>query len=71
MKYFFLNDTKERMGIHSGSVESTKKKAFLDPGESIWVSIEEDTYPWIKVWGNVVLLSYINKGHADIEIAGT
>lgn len=63
-KYVFLNDSKRPLTIHGGSNETTTKK----PGDTIehgnMVVVEsnktDDDVPFIKVWGNTVLLSFIS-----------
>lgn len=54
-KFYFLNDTNRILSIHKAShlIGGT-----LDPGESIWVTIPVNTFPFIKVWEDSVLLTY-------------
>ncbi len=59
MKYLFLNDTTKKMGIHSASVDAGKH--YLEPAEYVEVNIPDGTIPYIKVWDNMVLLTYVDE----------
>jgi len=46
MKYVFLNDTINFMGIHAGSHNADiLEKSFLNPGEKIIMEIPDNTVP--------------------------
>lgn len=55
MKYSFMNDKTTPIGIHAASHIT---EYVLLPGQSIIIEIPEGTMPFIKIWDNMVLLSY-------------
>lgn len=57
MKYLYLNDTGKDQWMHSASSSIERQ---LKPGQCVVVEIPDGTIPWIKVWNDCVLLSYIS-----------
>ena len=53
--YLFLNDTRGPLTVHSGSCINRNS---LIVGELITIKIPKNTVPFIKVWDEMVLLTY-------------
>lgn len=56
MKYTFFNDRHHALNIHPDS--STKRTEIL-PQETLEIEVPDNSKPFIKVWHDLVLLSYI------------
>lgn len=54
--YLFLNDTRCPLTVHSGSCINRNS---LIIRELVMIRIPKDAVPYIKVWDEMVLLSYV------------
>lgn len=52
MKFVFMNDTGQNIGIHPGTEHHGVRcdKTSIKPGEQVEFWLPDGTYPWVKMW---------------------
>ena len=59
MKFTFFNDSKKDISVHTATfIHGCKGSGDpIKPLEERTFILPEGTYPWVKTWGNMILVS--------------